>query len=138
MISKILAASDGSTSSMEAARAATVIAGAFGAKLTIVTVAYIPRMYKIDLSDEMERAYVDDWEHVLKDTLKVAGEAVQAETKLLRGGTPAEAILDEAKSGGYDLIVMGSRGADNPGDKGMGSVATRVGAQAHCSVLVIR
>ena len=44
MISKILAASDGSAGSMEAARAAAVIAKAFNAELTLVTVAYIPRM----------------------------------------------------------------------------------------------
>jgi nucleotide-binding universal stress UspA family protein len=86
----------------------------------------------------MEIAYVKDWEHVLEDTLRAAGDAVQAETRLLRKGSPADAILEEARSGGYDLIVLGSRGADSPGDKGMGSVAARVGAGAHCSVLVIR
>lgn len=138
MITKILAASDGSAASMEAARSAAVIAKAFGADLTIVTVAYIPKMYKVDLSDDMETAYVKDWEHVLEDTLKVVGEDVGAETKLLRSGPPAEAILAEAESGGYDLIVIGSRGADSSGDKGMGSVAVKVGARAHCSVLVIR
>lgn len=138
MISKILAASDGSAAAMEAVGAAAVIARAFDAKLAVVTVAYIPRMYKVDLSDDMERAYVKDWEHVLEDTVKAAGDVSQAETKLLRKGSPADAILEEAESGGYDLIVLGSNGAGNPGGKGMGSVAARVGARAHCSVLVIR
>ena len=138
MISKILAASDGSAGSMEAARAAAVIAKAFNAELTLVTVAYIPRMYKVDLGDDMERAYVKDWEHVLEDTERVTAGTVKAETRLLRNGPPAEAILEEAERGGYDLVVVGSRGADSPGDKGMGSVAARVGARARCSVLVIR
>jgi len=138
MISKILAASDGSAAAMEAARAAAVIAKAFDAKLTIVTVAYIPRMYKVDLGDDMERAYVKDWEHVLEDTLKATSDTGGAETKLLRKGPPAEAILEEAASGGYDLIVLGSKGAGSPGGKGMGSIAARVGAKAHCSVLIIR
>jgi nucleotide-binding universal stress UspA family protein len=138
MITKILAASDGSSAAMEAARSAAVIARAFDAKLTVATVAYIPRMYKVDLGDDMERAYVKDWEHVLEDTLKAISDIVQAETKLLRKGPPAEAILEEAESGGYDLIVVGSKGAGSPGGKGMGSVAARVSAKAHCSVLVIR
>jgi len=138
MITKILAASDGSAAAMEAARSAAVIARAFDAKLTVATVAYIPKMYKVDLDDDMERAYVKDWEHVLEDTLKTISDVGQAETKLLRNGPPADAILEEAESGGYDLIVVGSNGTGSPGRKGMGSVAAKVGARAHCSVLVIR
>lgn len=138
MIKKILVASDGSTAAMEAAKAAAMIAKAFDAGVTVVTVAYIPKMYKVDLSDEMERAYVEDWEHVLKDTAHAIGDVLTPETKLLRKGSPADAILEEAESGGYDLIVLGSTGVGNPGGRAMGSVAARVGARAHCSVLVIR
>jgi nucleotide-binding universal stress UspA family protein len=86
----------------------------------------------------MERAYVKDWEHALEDTAKVVGDVITPETKLLRMGSPADAILEEAESGGYDLIVLGSTGTGNPGERAMGSVAARVGARAHCSVLVIR
>ncbi|MGD9400657.1 MAG: universal stress protein [bacterium] len=138
MIKKILVASDGSSPAMEAARAAARIAGAFDAELTVVTVANIPRMYKVDLGDEMERAYIEDWEHALKDTVRAIGDVVKPRAKLLREDSPAEAILAEAESGGYDLIVVGSTGAGNPGERAMGSVAARVGAGAHCSVLVIR
>jgi nucleotide-binding universal stress UspA family protein len=138
MIKKILVASDGSTTAVKAARAAAVIAKAFDAGLTVVTVAFIPKMYKGDLSDEMERAYVEDWEHALKDTAKAVSHVLEPVTKLLRNGSPAEAILEEAESGGYDLIVLGSTGTGNPGERAMGSVAARVGAKAHCSVLVIR
>ena len=138
MIRKILAASDGSACAMEAAKAAAVIARAFEAELTLVTVAYIPKMYKVDLGDDMEQAYVEDWRHVLDDTAKVTAPTMKAKTKLLRNGTPDEAILMEAETGGYDLIVLGSRGSDNPGAKGLGSVTARVGSKAKCSVLVIR
>jgi len=138
MISKILAASDGSSPAMQAARAAAVIAKAFDARLTIVTAAHIPKMYRGDLSDDMESAYLEDWSRALEDTARSVRGIVQAQTKLLRNASPAEAILEEAESGGYDLIVVGSTGAGNPGQRAMGSVAARVGAQAHCSVLVIR
>ena len=138
MFDKILVASDGSTPAIKAARAAAAIAGAFGAKLTVATVAYVPRMYKTDLSDDMETAYVKDWEHVLKDTVHAMGDIADVESKLLRKGAPAEAILEEAESGGYDLVVVGSTGMGNPGGRVMGSVAVRVGAGAHCSVMVVR
>jgi len=138
MIKKILVASDGSSAAMEAARAAARIAVAFDAELTVVTVAYIPRMYKSDISDEMESAYIEDWQHVLADTVRAISDIVKPQTRLLRKGSPAEAILEEAEGGGYDLIVMGSTGTGNPGKRAMGSVAARVGAGAHCSVLVIR
>jgi nucleotide-binding universal stress UspA family protein len=138
MIKKILIASDGSAAAMEAAGAAAVIANAFGAELTVVTVAHIPRMYKVDLGDDMERAYVEDWEQALKDTVRSISGVLTPRTKLLRNGTPAEAILEEAERGAYDLIVVGSTGAGNPGKKALGSVAAGVSAAAHCSVLVIR
>ena len=138
MFNKILVASDGSAASMKAARTGAAIAKAFGADLTIATVAYIPRMYKVDLGDDMERAYVEDWEHVLADTVKAMGADVKAQTRLLRKGAPAEAILGEAEAGGYDLVIVGSTGMGSPGGKVMGSVAAKVGARAHCSVMIIR
>jgi nucleotide-binding universal stress UspA family protein len=138
LFNKILVASDGSAASMKAARTADAVASAFGADLTVVTVAYIPKMYKVDLSGDMESAYIEDWEHVLKDTLSVMGEDIQAESKLIRAEAPAEAILHEAEKGRYDLIVIGSTGMGNPGSRVMGSVATKVGAGASCSVMVIR
>ena len=138
MIKKILVASDGSGAAVKAAKAAAVMAKAFGARLTVATAAYIPRMYKVDLDGDMERAYVEDWEHALNDTAHAIGDILAPETKLLRKGTPAEAIVEEAESGGYDLIVLGSRGTGNPGGTALGSVAAEVGRRAHCSVLVVR
>lgn len=138
MIKKILVASDGSSAAMEAARAAARMAVAFDAELTVVTVANIPRMYRGDLSDEMENAYIEDWQHVLADTERAVSDIMTPQTRLLRKDSPAEAILEEAESGGYDLVVVGSTGTGNPGQRAMGSVAARVGAGAHCSVLVIR
>jgi nucleotide-binding universal stress UspA family protein len=138
MITKILAASDGSPAAMEAARSAAVMAAAFGASLTVVTVATIPKMYKGDLSDEMQAAYREDYEHVLRDTVHAIGGKVKAGSKLLHEDSAAEAILAEAERGKYDLIVVGSTGTDNPYGRAMGSVASKVGARARCSVLIIR
>lgn len=52
-------------------------------------------------------------------------------------GKPAEEILKAAKEGGSDIVVIGSK---QPGfdHSFFGSVASRVVAHAHCSVLVVR
>jgi nucleotide-binding universal stress UspA family protein len=47
-------------------------------------------------------------------------------------------ILDEAKTWGADLIVMGSHGRHGLDRLVMGSVAEAVASHAHCSVEVVR
>jgi nucleotide-binding universal stress UspA family protein len=46
--------------------------------------------------------------------------------------------VQEAKSGDYDLIVMGSRGLTDVQGLIMGSDAHRVLSAAHCPVLITR
>ena len=53
-------------------------------------------------------------------------------------GEPRTLILDEAKSWGADLIVLGSHGRHGWDRLLMGSVAESVALHAHCSVEVIR
>lgn len=51
-------------------------------------------------------------------------------------GEPAAQIVAEAKSGGYDLIVVGSRGLGPVGRLALGSVSNEVLRDAPCPVLV--
>lgn len=53
-------------------------------------------------------------------------------------GTPANAIVDVAESGGYDLIVIGTHGRTGISRALIGSVAERVVRHAHCPVLAVR
>ena len=57
---------------------------------------------------------------------------------LLREGDPANEIVEAAKAGGYDLIVVGHRGLSPIKAFLLGSVSDRVVAHAPCSVLVVR
>jgi multicomponent Na+:H+ antiporter subunit G len=57
-------------------------------------------------------------------------------TAILRG-RPAPAIVDAAKAGGIDLIVIGSRGRTGLGRTLLGSVAGEVLASADVSVLIV-
>jgi nucleotide-binding universal stress UspA family protein len=68
---------------------------------------------------------------------KLGGLGVTAQ-KLEAVGHPADAIVDEAERGGFDLIVVGSRGLHGVARFLLGSVSTRVATHAHCDVLVVR
>ena len=53
-------------------------------------------------------------------------------------GRPAHAIVEHAKDGGFDLIVMGTHGRTGLPHVVMGSVAERVVRRAPCPVLTMR
>ncbi len=70
-----------------------------------------------------------------QETLRGAG--LQAEGRLIEGD-PRQALLEEAKREGVDLIVVGSHGRTGLEQLLMGSVAAHVVAHATCSVMVVR
>ena len=53
-------------------------------------------------------------------------------------GDPASMIVDVAKGGKFDLIVMGSHGRGALGSLVLGSVTAKVIAQCTIPVLVVR
>jgi nucleotide-binding universal stress UspA family protein len=53
-------------------------------------------------------------------------------------GDPWRSIVDAAKGGGYDLIVIGTHGRTGFSRALIGSVAERVVRHAHCPVLAVR
>ena len=68
-------------------------------------------------------------------TAKIPAQAV--ETKLV-WGDPKYEIVDEADAGGYDLLVIGSRGLS--GIKGflLGSVGSHVARHVKCTVILVK
>lgn len=69
------------------------------------------------------------------ERLRKAG--LQAETRVVVQD-PRSAILDAARAGGVDLIIVGSHGRTGIQKLLLGSVASHVVTHAHCDVLVIR
>lgn len=59
-------------------------------------------------------------------------------TFVSKNGAAADVIIDAARRGRHDLIVMGSRGHGSIGNLVMGSVATKVLAGCDIPVLLIR
>ena len=127
MFKKILVASDGSSTALEAARISAEIARECSADLTVATVAYFPRVYASDVGPEMREGYLDEWKRVLSDTVDaVKALGVEPDSRLLRKEEPASALLHEAERGGYDLLVVGRTGAGSPGAKMMGGVSRKL------------
>jgi nucleotide-binding universal stress UspA family protein len=60
---------------------------------------------------------------------------IESEMKM-ENGDPAERIVAEASAGGYELVVVGSRGLGPVGRLLLGSVSAQVVDRAPCPVLV--
>ena len=139
MFSNILVAADGSMGSDHAVSAAAEIAGAFDAKLTICHVFHIPEHYRDDLIGPLREAIRKDGEDILAHAVKVAaGFGVEANSRLVSTGHPAEAITALAVELGVGLIVLGARGKSTDGSREIGSIGNAVLAGAKASVMVVR
>ena len=96
--------------------------------VTGYTSAYLPENY-------YEKTGAEAMGH-LKEFAAKHGLADTTET-VVREGTPATEILNQAKDINADIIVIASHDPDLS-DYFLGSVAARVVRRAHCSVMVVR
>ncbi len=133
---KILVPTDGSAYSLKAAKYAAKLAHEMNSRVSILYVsAYRPRVRVKELVEEEEKAGAD----ILGKTMKVFDEAgVSVEVMKLEFGHPADVICTVAAKEGFDLIVMGEKGAHEIGRFMLGSVADRVSHHASCPVLLVR
>jgi nucleotide-binding universal stress UspA family protein len=82
--------------------------------------------------------YADDAERVLRPVRdRLAGWPAPVDYAWVVGH-PAQAIVDKAESGHFDLIVMGSHGHGALANVVLGSVATGVLARCRIPVLLMR
>ena len=86
----------------------------------------------------MEQYYTEHTENILVPVTQFLGVlGLQPET-LSRVGPIADTIIDVAKTGKFDLIMMGTHGHGALGRLVMGSVSTQVLAGCDIPVLLIR
>lgn len=141
LIKRILVPTDGSEGALEAAEYAVRLDGHFRAAVTLLYVQ--PPLLIMLRTPESEREQ-------LRQELREGGQAILALTQTpfaragipvkteLRDGSPGEVVAAVAAQGGYDLIVIGSRGAGMSDSWLLGSVAERVARLAPCPVLIVR
>ena len=135
----ILVAHDGSESADKALFEAASVAEKFGAKVSIISV--VPNLCfseigaDCDTVTKLYRAEIEGAMEGVKSLLKDKG--IDAEVVILEG-SPADVIVDAAKARNADLIVVGSTGKHATERTLLGSVSSKVAANAPCSVLVVR
>ena len=137
--SKILVPLDGSESSLHALNKAIKIAKKFDGKITLINVYWISafRITPSQLVDYVVHIRKAGEEILEKGKKLVKTEGVPVET-VLKEGHNVEEILNTAKEGNYDLIVMGARGASKIKEILLGSTSYGVTSHAPCPVLIIK
>ncbi|HCF50883.1 MAG TPA: universal stress protein [Syntrophomonas sp.] len=150
MFKKILVPVDGSDFADLAAQRAVFMAVKHGGRITLLHIintaqnnrgGYLRPASKNNPTHEREQEGL-----ALLSEVKSNLEAIQAadqsekvciETELA-WGNPADVIVEKAQKGGFNLIVMGSRGLGAISGLLLGSVSDRVAKLAPCPVLIVR
>jgi nucleotide-binding universal stress UspA family protein len=132
----VVVGTDGSPTATTAVEAASSLAAASGADLTVVTA------YEIAPGDfaggAVQGAVAPDAaEACALEAVGIAGRAGVAADSRIGAGEPAAVIVDIARAVGADLIVVGSRGMSNAARFVIGSVGNRVSHHAPCDVLIV-
>jgi nucleotide-binding universal stress UspA family protein len=146
MFNHILLATDGSSYCDEATRKAIALARTHGARLTALYVVDpypylgIGQANPMGFQAYMQAAHV----HAGKALARAAeladdgGEPLKLETRIVEEATAAHGIAQTARDEDADLIVIGSHGHGALRKLVLGSVTTKVLAEATVPVLVVR
>ncbi len=118
----ILVGTDGSATAAIAVDKAIEVAAAAGAKLTVFSAGKSPK------ADDVVAAALARVK--MAGIKKALGKAVDAPA--------AEALVAEAVSGGYDLLVLGNKGMQGIGRFAGNSVPNKVSRMSPCALLIVR
>jgi nucleotide-binding universal stress UspA family protein len=140
MFTKILVGYDGSKGSKAALAGAAALAEKFESQVTALWVREpLPRHSDLPGEYEAEAEAADEYfqerQNEVADVAAQYGLSIACET---RRGHPAKTILQAAKDGGYDLIIIGHSDHSELWGRLLGDTADRITDHAHCSVLVVK
>jgi nucleotide-binding universal stress UspA family protein len=148
LIKKVLVAVDGSENSLRALSFALDLAEKYAASVLIVSVFQLPAMYSSPddplVYSSSRAAFIKDLRRLHEGNLAKAvdearrlkpGMEVSAE---LKEGEPAAQIVEAAKEGGFDVIVVGHQGLGRLSEVFLGGVSERVAHLASCAVVIVK
>jgi nucleotide-binding universal stress UspA family protein len=132
---KILVAYDGSEYSKRALKEASDIAKKFSGSVTLLHIFWDPKVTKFEGTEIRDMPTL----RLLADVEKGLKEAkIKYEMRSERSDDPPSVILGIAKEGGFDCIALGSRGVGGAKAWLLGSVSSKVVAEATCPVIVTK
>jgi nucleotide-binding universal stress UspA family protein len=142
MFQRLLVAFDGSAHAERALNDAIDLAQAGNGRLTILAVAreVFDTSFGYAAPPPNFQGVQEQVEDELRATLAQAVDTVPDDipvTSLIRRGHAAQTIVDVAREGAYDLIVMGTRGRGGLRTLLLGSVSQRVLQMSPIPVLVV-
>lgn len=122
MYERIIVGTDGSPTAAKAVERAVSVAEVAGASLTIMTAASEKRGRKI--LDAALAAHADSTAEIETLVLDV---------------DPVSGLIDAAREGGYDLVVVGNKGLTGPGRFfRLGGVPNKLSHHLPASLLIVR
>ncbi|HUH98082.1 MAG TPA: universal stress protein [Anaerolineales bacterium] len=140
MFEKILLAVDGSEHSIHAAKEAGDLARTMKSEILRIVVAFDgipPYLGEPNLQQAID-ARMKQANAILQKAQDAVGKIPgEIHTELIEG-SPAEAIINVAKTRDSTVIVMGSRGLSTIAELVLGSTSHKVVSHAPCPVLVVR
>lgn len=139
-LERILVPVDFSNCSLDALGYAAVVAQQAKASLMLLHVLE-PVSYGLDFTlgqSKARRLEVETWTKRLEELVSSHQHPTMQVESQLRGGFPADSILDSAQTLPCDLIVMGTHGRRGISHTISGSVAEAVLRKAHCPVITVR
>lgn len=141
---KILVATDGSKAALKAVKYAGKLVRQLSSASSSITLISVHddvglRRAKAFVGRDVVADYLRETsEKELKSARKVLDEAGVKHDMVVRTGHVAQEIVQCAKTGKFDMIVLGSKGRSAIADMLIGSVAQRVLATAEAPVLLVR
>ena len=149
IITRILVPLDGSDHAEKALLWSLDLAEKYGASIELLTIIPIPKMFmtgvysksgEIPLFGPTPKEMQKFAETMLKDELNKAknrSPSLKISTKILEGN-PSDKIIEAAKEGDFNLIVMGSRGLGKTKEFFLGSVSDRVACESKITVVIVK
>jgi nucleotide-binding universal stress UspA family protein len=139
MFQNLLLATDGSATAERALGEAIDLAQAYRSRLTVIYV--VPPTpsgtYRVAVNlEQLRRGMEEEGKQILARALERVPNDVSV-TSRLRHGHPGDEILSELEEGGYDLVVLGSRGRGRAKSNLLGSVGGHVHFGTRVAMLVI-
>ena len=144
MLKKILLATDGSETSMRAAKNAVSIGKKAGATVTAVYVVDVHRLAQLPgyaampgIKDNLMELMFKEGSEALEEIEDMARDAGVAYERVVAEGDPGEELLKLCRDPGFDLMVLGTIGKSGLKRFLLGSVAEKVVRHSHVPVLVV-